>query len=110
MTAEEPEVIWAEQQAQLYRERAHLIAHLAAVYPAVIGTDPGVPGWPVVYIGLAEGQVSWHVSPADMDLFAHVPRGPDARWDGHSVAEKYARLDRATTRRSVRGFPYDPAP
>jgi hypothetical protein len=32
-----------------------------------------------------------------MDLFAHVPRG-DAEWDGHTVAEKYGRLDVLTQR------------
>jgi hypothetical protein len=79
----------------LYRERAHLVAHLAASYPSVIAPDPEEPDWPVVYVALPAGQVSWHIAQRDMDLFRHVPSG-DARWDGHDVAEKYGRLDEHT--------------
>ncbi|MFD6552768.1 hypothetical protein [Streptomyces sp. NPDC058398] len=80
----------------VYRERAHLVAHLAAVYPATIGySDPSEPEWAVVSINLPTGQVTWHVAPDDMDLFAHVDRGVEA-WDGHDTEEKYARLDAHT--------------
>jgi hypothetical protein len=83
--------------ADVYRERHHLIAHLAALYPAVLdhNADPDNPGWPVIFIGLPTGQVSWHINPADLDLFAHVP-ARTAHWDGHTTAEKYQRLDQAT--------------
>lgn len=81
----------------VYRERAHLVAHLAASYPSTIGlTDPAEPDWAVVTIELPTGQVSWHVSPDDYDLFKHVERSLDAVWDGHTTEEKYARLDRLT--------------
>jgi hypothetical protein len=53
--------------------------------------------WPCVYVQLPSGQASWHIDPNDMDLFAHVVRG-DAQWDGHTVAEKYGRLDLLTRR------------
>ena len=79
----------------LYRERAHLVAHLAALYPSHIGTDPSEPDWPVVYVDTEAGQLSWHLSAADLPFFAHVPRG-DADWDGHTTAQKYARLDNLT--------------
>lgn len=83
----------------IYRERHHLAAHLAAIYPSVmvLNADPAEPDWPVLYIQLPTGQVSWHVAPADMDLFCHVPVG-SAQWDGHDVEEKYRRLDEHTRR------------
>lgn len=81
----------------VYRERAHLVAHLAAIYPAALGMDPAEPDWAVVYIDTAEGQLSWHISPDDMDLFAHVSPVHNVEWDGHSTEEKYARLDALTT-------------
>lgn len=80
---------------ELYRERAHLIAHLAAIYPATISTDPLAPDWPVVTIELATGQACWHIAEHDMDLFAHVPHATNT-WDGHTTAEKYQRLAEAT--------------
>ncbi len=80
-----------------YRERAHLVAHLAASFPSTIGYhDPSEPDWAVVIIDLPTGQVSWHVSPQDMDLFTRVPRTEISMWDGHNTEEKYARLDAHT--------------
>lgn len=79
----------------VYRERAHLIALLAALYPSHIGyTDSAEPDWALVVIESPAGQLSWHIAPGDMDLFAHVRatsricRG----WDGHSTDEKYRRV------------------
>jgi hypothetical protein len=86
----------------VYRERAHLVAHLAAIYPSVIGySDPTEPDWAVVYVKTAEGQMSWHISPDDMDLFGHVPHGDLVTWDGHTTEEKYARLDRLTAAKAA---------
>ena len=81
--------------AAAYRERAHLIAHLAALHPSHIGFDPSEPDWPVVYVETEAGQLSWHLSADDLPLFAHVPRG-EADWDGHTTEQKYARLDNFT--------------
>jgi hypothetical protein len=81
----------------VYRERAHLVAHLAAIYPSVIGyDDPTEPDWAVVYVKTVQGQMSWHISPDDMDLFTHVPRGGVITFDGHTTEEKYERLRRLT--------------
>ncbi|MFB7739560.1 hypothetical protein ACFC08_35475 [Streptomyces sp. NPDC056112] len=81
----------------VYRERAHLVAHLAALYPSTIGlTDPSEADWAVVTVNTPEGQMCWHISPNDYDLFEHVPRSLDAAWDGHTTEEKYARLDAHT--------------
>ncbi|MEV2277842.1 hypothetical protein AB0I72_19880 [Nocardiopsis sp. NPDC049922] len=83
----------------VYRERAALVAYLAALYPAVIvpDGDPATPGWSLIYVDTPQGQMSWHLSSDDLDLFAHVPtvdEGPT--WDGHST-EKYRRLAALTT-------------
>lgn len=84
----------------VYRERARLVAHLAAIYPSrlIYGADPEEPDWPMVFVHTTEGQLSWHISPDDVELFGHVivntvehaPRW--ARWDGHTTDEKYQRL------------------
>lgn len=91
----------------VYRERAHLVAHLAAGYPSTIGYhDPTEPDWAVVIIDLPTGQASWHVSPDDMDLFGHVARSDINTWDGHSTDEKYQRLDEhARTLAAERSLP-----
>lgn len=81
----------------VYRERAHLVALMATAYPSHIGaTDPAEPDWKVVVIDTPAGQMSWHISPDDLDLFRHVrpTRPDDAPWDGHSTDEKYARVRR----------------
>lgn len=77
-----------------YRERAQLVAHLAALHPSHIGpTDPTCPDWAVVIVETPAGQMSWHIAPRDMDLFRHVPTTTDERaWDGHTTDEKYERL------------------
>ncbi|MEV7389595.1 hypothetical protein [Streptomyces sp. NPDC091215] len=78
-----------------YRERAHLVALLAALYPAHIGyTDPAAINWLVVTIETPTGQMSWHIAERDRDLFEHVRLVPSVHnvWDGHSTEEKYARL------------------
>ena len=84
-------------QDSVYRERAHLVAHLAATHPSTIGYhDPDAPEWAVVIIDLPTGQASWHVSPGDIDLFTHVPRSDVNTWDGHTTETKYQRLDAHT--------------
>jgi len=45
-----------------------------------IALDPDEPLWPVVYIELPTGQVSWH-----------MPAHPTP-YDGHSTSEKYDRI------------------
>lgn len=80
----------------VYRERAQLVAFLAGLYPAMMGTDEKEPDYPVVYVTTPEGQLSWHIAREDMDLFAHIPEGGVA-WDEHTTEEKYERLQRLIT-------------
>jgi hypothetical protein len=92
----------AEARAQLadvtaerdkaYRERAHLVAHLAACHPSVMLTDNTEPDWPIVFVSTSAGQMSWHIAKADLELFGHVPATTEPTWDGHTTEEKYQRL------------------
>lgn len=90
-------------QPSPYRERAFLVAHLASQYfSAITYNDPNEPDWPVIYIETPAGQLSWHLSPDDLDLFEHVIRvTPESiTWDGHTTEEKYRRLAKLTLERA----------
>jgi len=96
----------------IYRERAHLVAYLAAMWPSYIGhTDPNEPDWEVVTIDTDHGQMTWHISKEDSDLFGHVDRtsyvdwgSHSWRWDGHSTEEKYERLKALTIDESMGAY------
>lgn len=84
-----------------YRERAHLVALLAAMTDAAViapALDLDEPGWWIVYLTIGGRQASWHISPRDAGLFTHVERvEPDdlrAQWDGHTTEQKYAHIRR----------------
>lgn len=87
-----------EQQGELnksYRDRAHLVAVLAAMLPSHIGrSDPNEPTYSVVIIETPYGQISYHIADRDLDLFARVrPTDDDCPvWDGHTTDEKNSRL------------------
>lgn len=80
----------------VYADR-NLLAQLAAVLAQMAGLqvgiapDPAEPGWPVVYINLPTGQVSWHI-PSD-ELVSQLPSYQHS-WDGHSSDEKQERVRR----------------
>lgn len=81
----------------LHRERARCVVALARAAQALgcrigIGTDPSAPQWPVLYVDLPTGQVSWHLSAADRQALAEdLPEYP-GDWDGHTTEKKYERL------------------
>jgi len=84
----------AAERDTAYRERAQLVALLAAIYPAAIAPAPDFEGWSIVYVDLPTGQASWHISVADLELFEHVAKRTHVAWDGHSTEEKYRRIAR----------------
>ena len=70
-----------------YDQRYLLVVQALALavecgYQAGIRIDARDADWPVVYIELPTGQVSWH-------MLAH-----QREWDGHDTPEKYARVER----------------
>jgi hypothetical protein len=80
-------------RAALYRERARLVAYLAACYPSEMTEDHEGDPWPVVFVLGPTGQMSWHIARADLDLFDHVGwHGIEPQWDGHTTEQKYERL------------------
>lgn len=74
-----------------YRERNAIAVALSRLFPSWIGVDTDEPDWPVLYVELPTGQVSWHFSPDDADLLSGASVG-GTPWDGHTTDEKYARL------------------
>jgi hypothetical protein len=76
----------------LYRERAILTSHLSKIYPSTIfPSDADEPEWNVLTVMGPTGQMTWHISPDDMDLYGHVERR-HVLWDGHTTEEKYERM------------------
>lgn len=76
---------------QIHQHDTDYVARYPLVYRALalaldighaagVRIDPAEPDWPVVYIDLPTGQVSWH-----MPAFA-------IEYDGHTTDEKYQRI------------------
>jgi hypothetical protein len=59
-------------------QAVHLALELG--YSAGIRIDANEPTWPVAYIELPNGQVSWHMPQHEVC------------WDGHTTADKYDRI------------------
>ncbi|MER7201022.1 hypothetical protein CG723_41400 [Streptomyces sp. CB01635] len=101
---ETPREALEQQLDNAYRERAHLVALLAAMTSgAVIVPAPDIDdedSWQIAHLNIGGRQASWHISPRDADLLEaveHVPADdPRARWDGHSTEDKYARIRQHT--------------
>ncbi|MFD6619999.1 hypothetical protein ACFWFB_32680 [Streptomyces albidoflavus] len=94
----------------VYRERAHLVALLAAMTGGAViapALDTPEPGWQIVYLTLGGRQASWHIAWRDADLFKdveHVEYGdPRAQWDGHTTEDKYAHIAAHTAELAARG-------
>lgn len=89
-----------DASSEVYSERAAVAVALARVarslgYRVGFGFDPTEPQWPVLYVALPTGQVSWHLSKDDRkNLAADIPDDEGMRWDGHTTPDKYRRLDK----------------
>lgn len=80
------------QDAYTDRNQAALLAaHLARMLGMKTGwhIDHIEPEWPVLFIELPTGQVSWHIPKAEAG--AYHPVWFDG-WDGHTVEEKRRRI------------------
>lgn len=80
---------------EVYRERSQLVAFLSRLYPSIWYTDEDESDYPVIYITLPTGQVSWHIHKDDIVYFSVGKVTTDDPWDGHTTEEKYRRLNRA---------------
>ncbi len=69
------------------------MAKLAMLHGYTVGlhTDPDEPEWPVLMIELPEGQIGYHLPKNEI-----IGEWPvyDKEWDGHSLDEKRARIDK----------------
>jgi hypothetical protein len=75
------------EESRDYEQRYVLVIHcmshaIAAGFEAGIRIDADQPEWPVVYIELPTGQVSWHMPQHTKEF------------DGHATGEKYLRIHR----------------
>jgi len=81
----------------IYTERNHLVAVLAALYPSVIYEDSVMRdadyrySW-TVCIELPTGQATWHIPEWDLHLFRGIETAHENIWDGHTTEEKYVRV------------------
>lgn len=107
-----------EQINELYRERAQLLAWLAAREPgSVLAPAPDVkdPRWRILFLrtGHGEWQMTWHIAPSDIALFSGVERveadDPRAQWDGHTTEQKYQRVRALVGILTARLMPSQPA-
>lgn len=86
----------------LYEERARVVVALARACRALgmevgFADDKDMPAdkaaeWPVLFIELPTGQVSWHIHHRDRAAFAPWIGGFKGTWDGHTTEQKYERL------------------
>jgi hypothetical protein len=80
---------------EAYRQRNHLVAALAHIYPSGIRRS-NIEGWSpdwhgCVYIDLPSGQISYHYHDSHAHLFADLPPYIED-WDGHDKETVHQRL------------------
>jgi hypothetical protein len=73
----------------------NLAVQVMAVLAKQLGYQTGVRNredeWPILYVGLPTGQVSWHIPKSEVAAF--FPDYP-CEWDGHNLKEKRERMRR----------------
>jgi hypothetical protein len=58
-------------------------------FPFGVRADPNEPDWPVLFIDLPQGQVSWHLPKGELP--GEWPTY-DKPWDGHTLEQKRERI------------------
>ncbi|MBQ1094189.1 hypothetical protein [Streptomyces sp. B93] len=95
--------------SRIRRERAHLLAWLAALHPAtaVLTVDPGSEGVRRLRLVVGGWPMSWPLRSADLPLFGHVrhagPGTPPATPDGDDGADQEEWLRRHTQLLALEG-------
>lgn len=83
---------------EAYTERNALVAALSKVFPSSLEQhDPTDTSWDpewltIIAIELPTGQATWHIHDRERDMFSHLRPREGYAWDGHTTAEKYARI------------------
>ena len=88
----------------LYRERALLLGHLAAIYPSNLQYTNEEPGYASLFIEMPTGQTVWYIADDDVDLLTHVRTDKLNRYDGHNVGEREMRVEQATRLKASEGW------
>lgn len=93
----------AQSQTDAYAERDRLVAALSHLFPSYLTKHPEAEGWDeewrnIVVLNIPDPkirygslQLSWHIHASELPWFEHL-KFEENHWDGHTVAEKYARL------------------
>jgi hypothetical protein len=83
-----------------YSERDRLVCAISKVFPSHLERHPDADTtweddwrW-IVFVQFPTGQASWHIHDSELGWFDHLERCDGNSWDGHSTAEKYARIER----------------
>jgi len=78
------------EEAYLDRNLAvQVVAELALRLGFNAGIKERETAWPILYVDLPTGQVSWHIPSAELNGYFPDYAG---EWDGHGVEEKRVRL------------------
>lgn len=86
---------------EAYHERNMLVAALSKLWPDshLMRHQESDTKWSkdwrwIVCIHASVGQCAWHIHDSELTLFDHLERVENNHWDGHTTAEKYARIGR----------------
>src|SRR6266853_268553 len=84
-----------EEKNEAYRQRNHLVAALARLFPSGI-TRTDIPDWDpewhgCCFIDLPTGQISYHYHDSQAFLFEDLPLY-EKPWDGHNKETVHRRL------------------
>lgn len=83
-----------------YSERDRLVCAISKIFPSWLERHPlSDTTWEddwrwIVFVQFPTGQASWHIHDSEEIWFDHLERRDGNSWDGHSTAEKYARIER----------------
>lgn len=85
------------EASEAYADRNGLVVAFARAC-AELGHRVGIlddhdPKWPIVYVDLPTGQVSWHVTPEDADRIRDLETYKGS-WDQHDLDKNRLRLNR----------------
>ncbi|MFE3036670.1 hypothetical protein ACFXKY_34070 [Streptomyces canus] len=99
---------YARELSRLSRERAHLLAWLAALHPASAVVVPSAGAGPhLLRLTAGERQLCWRLPSAELPLFTHVPYAehPSAPvpGDGHEPVDQGAHIRHHTRLLAIEG-------